>query len=123
MDYPPVAKSVVTPDRVIKTTVSRPRPYYCRGDTVVLTNGNVFFDPVSGLPKVTVKFKTPVKDTNWVFSTLFFWNNTDADIDIVQLEATGRVMKSQAGFTVQLSAVPPTENYNMDWAIAERYNP
>lgn len=123
MDYPPLAKVNVGPDRVVSVVTSRPRPYYCRADTVQLTPGNLTVDPASGLTSIVVKFKTVLKDANWVFSSLTFWNVGDADLDVVQLAATGRTLKSASGFTLLLAGQPPTPNYYLDWAIAERYNP
>lgn len=122
-DFPPIAQVTIGADRVAKVQTTRARPYYSRGDTMRLTPDKLTIDPDSGATKVAVVFKTVLADVNWIFAGLTFWNNADADIDIVQLQATGRVMKSQAGFTVQLNGPPPTDNYYMDWAIAERYNP
>lgn len=121
--YPPLAKTTIGQDRVIRTTISRPRPYYSRSGTKRLSLANITIDPTSGLPKVTVTFNTPLRDANWVFAGLTFWNSADADIDVVQISAMGRTQKSQSGFTVQLSALPPTEDTYMDWSIAEAYDP
>jgi len=123
MAYPPVAKLTRTADRVTVIRTGRPRPYYSRSGTVRLSNANITIDATSGLPKVTVTFATALRDTNWVFAGLTFWNSADADVDVVQLSATGRVQKSATGFTIQLSGAPPTEDYYMDWSIAEAYNP
>lgn len=112
--YPVPAKVVVGSDRVVKVTISRARAYYSKGDTE---------DLAQGVREVAVVFNTPMKDANWVFGSLIFWNNTDARVDVVQLQATGVTAKSQSGFTVLLNAGPPTANYKMDWTIAEAYNP
>lgn len=123
MAYPKASKVVVQTGRAVKVVVGRPRPYYSRSGTTRLSNANITIDPTSGLPKVVVTFATQLRDANWVFAGLTFWNSAEADIDVVQLSATGRVQKSQSGFTVQLSTLPPTEDYYMDWSIAEAYNP
>lgn len=115
VDYPAPAKLKITSDRVVKIKTSRPRPYYCRSGTEQLFNA----DGVT----VVVEFATPLKDANWVFAGLTFWNSADADIDIVQLAATSRLAKSASGFTLQLSAPPPNDNYFLDWSIAEAYDP
>jgi len=113
-NYPSPAKINISSDRVVKIALSRPRPYYSRGDTVDLAPFET---------EVVVEFNTPLQDANWVFSSIFFWNSADAEIDVVHLQAVGRVQKSASGFTLRLNAPPPTDNYKMDWAIAERYNP
>ncbi len=123
MAYPPLAKIRRTPDRISIIRTSRPRPYYSRSGTTRLSNANITIDGTSGLPKVTVTFATQLRDANWVFAGLTFWNSADPDIDVVQLAATGRVQKSATGFTIQLSTLPPTEDYYVDWSIAEAYNP
>lgn len=114
-DFPAPARLSVTSDRVVTIKGSiRPRPYYSRGDTQRL---------VAGETTVTVTFNTPVKDTSWVFAGLTFVNYDDAEIDVVHLEAIGRIQKSQSGFQLRLNAPPPTDNYYLDWSIAEKYNP
>lgn len=112
--YPATAKIQVAADRTVKVSTGRPRPYYSRGDTVDLAPGEV---------AVEVEFNTPLKDANWVFAGLTFWNSQDADVDIVFIAAVSRVLKSASGFTLLLSAPPPSDGHKLDWAIAERYNP
>lgn len=112
--YPAAAKITVQPSGVARITIGRPRPYYSRSGTQALAALETV---------VVVNFPTPLRDANWVFAGLTFWNSADADIDIVQLAATSRLAKSASGFTLQLSGPPPTENYNLDWSIAEAYNP
>lgn len=113
-DFPPAAKVKVEAEGTVKVTIGRPRPYYSRGDTQRL---------VAMETSVVVTFNTPVKDTNWVFAGLTFWNSADADIDVVHLQTIGRILKSQSGFQLLLNGPPPTDNYYLDWAIAEKYNP
>jgi hypothetical protein len=114
-DFPAPAKLKITGDRVVQLKGNiRPRPYYCRGDTQRLVAGDV---------AVVVEFNTDLKDANWVFSCLQIWNSQDADADVVFIQALPRVLKSASGFTLLLSAPPPTDGYYLDWAIAERYNP
>ncbi len=114
-DFPSAAKVRITSDRVVKVTIGRPRPYYSRSGTARL-------DPSDGRV-VVVTFNTPLKDANWVFAGLTFWNIADADIDVVQLAATSRLAKSASGFTLLLAAPPPSDNYYLDWSIAEAYDP
>lgn len=114
MTYPSPAKVNVTSDRVVKVTTTRPKAYYSRGGTQSLE---------VGVREFSVAFTTPLKDANWVFGALTFWNIVDARLDIVQLSVTAVTAKSQSGFTVLLAAPPPTGSYNMDWTIAEAYNP
>lgn len=123
MTYPPLAKLRRTADRVSIIRTSRPRPYYSRSGTKRLSNANLTVDPSSGAVKVAVTFATPLQDANWVFAGLTLWNSADADVDVVFLTFLGRVQKSATGFTIQLSAPPPTEDYYLDWSIAEAYNP
>lgn len=113
-DYPVAAKVTVGADRVVKATIGRPRPYYCRSGTQQLQEL---------VREVVVTFNTPLVDANWVFAGLTFINTADADIDIVQLSATQRVAKSASGFTLLLNAAPNSNNYYLDWSIAEAYNP
>lgn len=113
--YPAAAKVQVSSDRVVKVTIGRPRPYYSRGGTKVLASADG--------TAVVVTFATPLKDANWVFAGLTFWNSGDANIDVVQLAATSRLAKSASGFTLQLAAPPPNDNYRLDWSIAEAYDP
>lgn len=113
-EYPPTAKVVVGNDRVVKVVVGRPRPYYSRGGTKRLEAGSVI---------VTVTFNTELRDANWVFAGLTFWNSADAVVDTVQLSAMGKIQKSASGFQLVLSGPPPTDNYYMDWSIAESYDP
>lgn len=112
--YPSPAKITIGADRVAKITIGRPRPYYSRSGTQALAALET---------AVVVNFPTPLRDANWIFAGLTFWNSADADIDIVQLMATSRLAKSASGFTLLLAAPPPTANYNLDWSIAEAYNP
>lgn len=112
--YPPTAKINISRDRVAKIVLSRPRPYYSRSGTK---------DLAANERLVTVTFATALADANWIFAGLTFWNSADAEIDIIQLQAMGRIAKSASGFTVLLNVAPPTDNYKMDWSIAEAYNP
>lgn len=112
--YPPTAKVTITTARVAKVTIGRPRPYYSRGDTQRLTVGET---------TVTVTFDTALRDANWVFAGLTFLNWADPAIDVVQLAATARIQKSASGFELLLTAPPPSDNYYLDWSIAEVYNP
>lgn len=114
--YPAPAKLKITSDRVVQFKGNiRPRPYYCRADTQRL-------DPEDGVAVVVV-FNTPLKDANWVFSSLQIWNSASADADVNFISPMPRVAKSATGFTLLLSSPPPTDEYYLDWAIAERYNP
>lgn len=97
-----------------KIVLSRPRPYYSRSGTE---------DLAANERLVTVNFGTALRDANWIFAGLTFWNSADEEIDIIQLQAMGRVQKSASGFTVLLNVPPPTGNYKMDWSIAEAYDP
>lgn len=111
MDYPQPSKIKIGQDRIAVIKITRARAYYSEGGQHRLAAGEVL---------VTVNFDTPMKDTNWVGPFLHFWNSADPEIEIVQLAATGRVLKSQAGFTLLLDAPPPTDNYYMDFSIAEK---
>lgn len=112
--FPNAAKIQVENSGTVKVQIGRPRPYYCRGDTQRLVAGEIL---------VVVVFTTPLKDANWIFSSLQIWNKDDDLIDIPDLIITGRTAKSASGFTVKLSAPPLSDNFYLDWAIAERYNP
>lgn len=114
MNYPGPSKIVIGTDRVAKIYVTRPRAYYSRAATQRLEQG---------MQEVEVEFPTPMKDANWVFGALTFWNTADSNLDKVHLQALGITAKSQSGFTVLLNGVPPTDNYYLDWSIAEAYNP
>ena len=113
-DFPAPAKLTIGADRVAKVVIGRPRPYYSRSDTEELQEGVV---------SVAVLFNTPLRDANWVFAGLTFWNATDSDVDVVQLLAVSRLAKSASGFTLLLSAPPNSPYYRLDWSIAEAYNP
>ncbi len=110
-DFPSPAKVTITSDRVAVVQISRPRAYYSRGGTKRL-----LADAIA----VVVTFDSPVKDTNWVFGGLTFWNSADADVDVVFIGAIARVLKSQSGFTLLLSAAPPNSDHFLDWTIAEK---
>lgn len=114
MTYPGASKLTITNARTAKITVARAKAYYSRGGTKVL-------EP--DVRSVSVTFTTPLKDANWVFGSMTFWNTGDAAVDVVQLAAMGVSAKSQNGFTILLNAAPPTDNYRLDWTIAEAYNP
>lgn len=111
MDYPAPSKIKIGQDRIAIVKISRPRAYYSDAGQHRLLPGEVL---------VAVLFDTPMKDTNWVGPFLSFWNVADPEIEIVQLAATGRMLKSQSGFTVLLAQPPPSDNYYMDWSIAEK---
>jgi len=112
--YPSPAKVTIGADRIVRATLSRPRPYYCRGDTQRLAVGEIL---------VTVTFNTPLRDANWVFAGLTIVNSADSLIDVPDITITGRSQKSASGFTVKLSAAPLSDNFYLDWNIAEKYNP
>lgn len=114
MTYPSPSKLTIAADRVVKITLSRPRPYYSRSGTTRLTQGSVV---------VTVTFATALRDANWVFAGLTFWNSADPVIDVQMLSAMGRIAKSASGFELVLNAPPLSDNYYLDWSIAESYNP
>lgn len=110
-DYPVAADVEIGEDRIAVVYINRPRAYYSRGGTV---------DLAAGQTEVVVAFATPLKDSNWVFGGLTFWNSADADIDVPFLATVSRLAKSQNGFTLLLSAPPPTANHKLDWTIAEK---
>lgn len=113
--FPSAAKVTVGADRVVKVSISRPRPYYARGGTVNLNEL---------VTSVSVTFNTPLADANWVFAGLTIWNSADPEVDIVYMGVISRVAKSASGFTVSLSAPPPAgSSYKLDWSIAEAYDP
>lgn len=113
-NYPGASKIRVSSTKVAKITIARPKAYYSRGATQAL---------VGGERTVDVVFTTPLKDANWVFGSMTFWNISDAAVDVVQLAATGISAKSQSGFTILLATAPPNDNYKLDWTIAEAFNP
>lgn len=112
--FPGASKLRVTNELVAKINIARPKAYYSRGGTQRLEVGQVV---------VTVTFTTPLKDTNWVFGALTVWNSADAAVDIQQITAVGRSAKSQSSFEVLLSSPPLSDNYYLDWTIAEAFNP
>lgn len=123
-NFPAAARIVAQPSgKAAKLLLSRPKAYYSRAGQVRLTPDKITIDPQTGLSTVVVAFPTPVKDTNFVVLGLTFMNVGDSPIDIVFIQAMPIVLQSQAGFTVLLSIAPPTDNYYMNWGIAEIHNP
>ncbi len=112
--YPPIAKTQVTRSGVIKTTIARPKAYYSRGSSQRLPAGQI---------TVHVTFTTPLRDASWVFGGMTIWNNGDAAIDLQFIQIIGVSAKSQSGFDLLLSTPPMTDNYWLDWTIAESTNP
>ena len=111
--YPAIAKTKITPSGVVKTTIARPKAYYSRAGSKRLEAGQT---------SVQIAFTTPLADAAWIFGGMTIWNSADADIDTVQIGILGRTAKSQSGFTLLITP-PPTDNYWLDWTIAEEFNP
>lgn len=123
-NFPAAARLVEQPSgKAAKLVLSRAKAYYSRAGQVRLTPDKITIDANTGLSTVVVAFPTPVKDTNFVVLGLTFMNVGDSLVDIVFLSAMPTVLQSQAGFTVLLSTAPPTDNYYMNWGIAEIHNP
>lgn len=123
-NFPKAAKIVPQPSgKAAKLLLSRQKAYYSRAGQLRLTPDKITIDAATGLPTVVIPFPTPLKDANWVPGGLSFMNYQDALVDIVFLQATAIAIQSQNSMTVLLSALPPTDNYYLNWSIAEIHNP
>ena len=123
-NFPAAAKIIAQPNgKAAQLQLTRAKAYYSRGGQVRLTPAKITIDPATGLSTVVIEFPTPLKDTNWISAGITFVNIGDSPIDMVFLQGQVISMPSQTGFTVLLSTAPPTDNYYMNWGIAEIHNP
>ncbi len=118
MTFPGAARVSVDSDRVVKVVIRRDRPIYSRGDQKRLTAGEVDVQVFFG----DDDDPTDLPDNDYIVPMIGIFNSAD-DRNLAVLITGFVYQKSESFFRVRLSAPPPTDNYYMEWAIAETYNP
>jgi hypothetical protein len=114
MSYPGAAKVSLSSPRTVKVNVVRPKPIYSRAGVINLQ---------AGVTEYNVEFPTPLPDAEYVVSSLSVNNYVDNRNLIPFIKAFAWGVKGANYFQVKLDTAPPTENFKLEWAIAEKYNP
>lgn len=111
--YPGAAEIVVEEGPIALIIVERAKPIFSRSGTVDLQRG---------VNEYTVEFPTTLPSNNYnIFLTVANYADDKDLAPFIQARPVG--IKSQNYFQVQLHMAPPTGNYELEWSIAEKYNP
>jgi len=114
MTYPGAAQVTISTPRVVTVQIVRPKPIYSRAGVLRLQ---------AGVTEYNVEFPNPLPDANYVVSSLSVNNYTDNRNLIPFIRAFAWGVKGANYFQVKLDQAPPTEFFDLEWAIAEKYNP